>query len=639
MHDLKSSVLLSLSIFSSAAFAEWQFIGPFGGSADIIRVARSNPRVLVAAARNALIYRSADAGATWNRIAFAAEHGSILHALEIDPSDEGRWYAGVEDESEGLSGIYLTTDSGQTWSRIRGIERKKIWSIAIWQRDPRVVVAGAADGVYRSSDRGETWVRISPEVNKALQPVVSLALEPENPAVIYAGTTHLAWRTMDGGQTWRSIHTGMLDDSDVFSIVIHPQRPTVIYASACSGAYRSADSASLWSRLATPRGTFRTYVVAVDPNTPNVVYAGTSSGLLQSSDEGKTWKKISPHAVKSIDFVGDKSGRAYFASTTGGILTRSGVDAAVNESNLGFANRTWVALAGTKGFLFANSVYDVTGGLFRSDDAGGAWRRVSGAEATRGDSLLFLAPSPHAALTLFGATRSAVWRSTDGGKAWVALTNMPAGQVLALSFTADAGGGLYLATSSGLHKSQDEGKTWNQISLPSNAPLRSVQLSGGALFAVTASTTAFSRDSGNTWTACGPPSTPVDWYGVAAKADSPFVLAATSHGLLRSSDGCKTWSFVRSGVEASTVMNVLVHPSRPEFFAVQRGRLLRSADDGETWQSLSGISASETTPIALGILPDNPDNVFALFRRRGVARWNLRASGQEGAGVLKPTTQ
>jgi hypothetical protein len=66
---------------------------------------------------------------------------------------------------------------------------------------------------------------------------------------------------------------------------------------------------------------------------------------------------------------------------------------------------------------------------------------------------------------------------------------------------------------------------------------------------------------------------------------------------------------------------------------------LRSIDDGESWQALSKLNGSEATPTALEIFPDIPDDVFALFRRRGVAQWKLSVSGQDGAGALNPNTQ
>jgi photosystem II stability/assembly factor-like uncharacterized protein len=349
------------------------------------------------------------------------------------------------------------------------------------------------------------------------------------------------------------------------------------------------------------------------------VYAGTSAGLLQSLDEGKIWKKISSHVVKSIDFDRD-SGRIYFASATGGILTSGDSGRTVIESNSGFANRTWGAIAAVKGVLFTSSLYEAGGGLFRSHDAGATWYRPGQSDVTRGQGLQFIALSP---TSVFGATRSTLWRSNDSGKSWAPVVNLPSkGPISSLSFSA---GGLYLATSSGLHQSRDEGNTWNRMVLPLNGSLRSVQISNGALFAVAGSTTAMSRDAGGSWTTCAAPPASVDWYGVAVKPDTPVVVAATSHGLLRSTDDCNTWSFVRNGVEASTVMNVVVHPSRPEMFAVQRGRLLTSSDDGQTWRSSSEVKGSESTPTVLGIFPESPDQIFALFPRQGIAQWKLHA--------------
>jgi hypothetical protein len=75
-----------------------------------------------------------------------------------------------------------------------------------------------------------------------VRPVVSLAFHPRDPNVIYAGTTHVPRRTTGGGPHWQSIHSGMLDDSDVFSIVVDPKNPEIVLASACGGAYRSANA-------------------------------------------------------------------------------------------------------------------------------------------------------------------------------------------------------------------------------------------------------------------------------------------------------------------------------------------------------------------------------------------------------------
>ena len=90
---------------------------------------------------------------------------------------------------------------------------------------------------------GESWTAISPANDPELRPVVSLAFHPANPGIIYAGTTHLPWRTLDGGAHWESIHSGMIDDSDVFSIAVDAQSPATVFASACSGVYRSGDAA------------------------------------------------------------------------------------------------------------------------------------------------------------------------------------------------------------------------------------------------------------------------------------------------------------------------------------------------------------------------------------------------------------
>ena len=67
--------------------------------------------------------------------------------------------------------------------------------------------------------------------------------------MIYAGTSHLPWKTSDNGKTWESIHSGMIDDSDVFSIYIDPRSPKQVFASACSGIYQSPNGGEMWRKM------------------------------------------------------------------------------------------------------------------------------------------------------------------------------------------------------------------------------------------------------------------------------------------------------------------------------------------------------------------------------------------------------
>jgi photosystem II stability/assembly factor-like uncharacterized protein len=611
-------LLASPGYLGSAACAAWHAVGPYGGSSDIVRAATDNSGRVIAGTRNGQIYSSADGGSTWSRQPFPGEFSGVLHALEIDPTDSLRWYAGIESEFARRSGVYRTTDGGQTWTFLEGMAGKAIWSLAIWDSDSKIVVAGAGDGVHRTSDGGETWTRISPGSNLDLRPVSALAIDSGNADLIYAGTTHLPWQTVDGGRTWRSMHSGMLDDSDVFSIVIHPANRRILYSSACSGAYRSANGGARWSRMPTPRGAFRTYVVAVDPRTPTIVFSGTSAGLLRSADEGKTWHKVSPHVVRSIDFGGSTGAGAakiYFASETAGILVSTDGGKTLKESNLGFSNRNWIAFAASGSRLYAASTRHSQGGLFRSDDLGQAWTRVGTAESIGGEDIRHLAADPEQRDLLYAATRNRVWKSSDGGKTFTSLGSAPSGShVLGISSRGLSEPPL-VTTSAGVFRAGAPEK-WVNVQAGAVSKVESAHVSGKDIVLCGPEAITFSSDGGQGWTKCDLPAPRLHCNDVRSVAKQ--LLAATSYGLFRSSAGCADWSLIRKGIEASTVLNIGSHPLRQEFFIVQRGRLLRSSDGGETWSTSSETATDETTPIRLLVPSESPERLYGLFPQRGV---------------------
>jgi photosystem II stability/assembly factor-like uncharacterized protein len=619
---LRLSLLLFL--FALSVCGEWHDTGPWGGAAEVVRISPQNPDTAIAATRNGLLYLSEDGGAQWKPLAFPGELTGVLHTFELDPRPGGTWYAGMQGEAAWTSGVYKTTDAGQSWTLLGGMKGKAIWSLAIFPADPGVIAAGAGDGIYLSRDAGVTWSRISPESNTELQTVVSLAFHPTNSAILYAGTTHLPWRTTDGGQNWESIHGGMHDDSDVFSIRVDPGNTDRVFASACSGVYKSTNAGVLWTRLPTPLGAYRTYLVTLDPRHAGVVFAGTSAGLVRSDNDGATWARISPHPVKSIAFDPVHDGRMLFASTNGGILVSADEGRTVRESDSGFSNRTFTTLAGAGGVLYAASAYESgSGGLWRSEDSGVTWQPLAGA-GIKG-SILVLTASPNHAGTLYAAGYRAIWKSVDGGRKWVevpgprgvgriaGLLDLPSGEVLA-------------GTDAGLFR-QSGKAPWKPVLLAGGASrVESLQRSSEKDVAAITSAGAFlSQDAVQDWKTCGALPSGASWYGLAVDphADNT-ALAATSMGLFRSTDHCASWTPVREGLDGGTVSQILFHPTEPGVvFASQYGGLVRSADSGAHWQPVNVGGRHRFWPSRLLILPAAPEHLFALLPRRGVLTWSI----------------
>jgi photosystem II stability/assembly factor-like uncharacterized protein len=611
---LVSVILPTLALAPLPVVAAWQGTGPFGGAAEIVRTVPKVSGLVVAGAHNGLIYVSRNGGAYWSNVPFPGQFAGVLHSLEVDPRSESTWYAGMESENQWTSGVYKTSDAGRTWTLLPDMRGIGVWSIALWSKNPDIIAAGTSSGVYLSKDAGTNWSHISSENDPELKPVVSLAFHPTDSNTIFAGTTHLPWRTVNGGASWQSIHSGMIDDSDVFSIQVDPLKPNRVFASACSGVYGSTDGAELWSKLDTPKGAFRTYFVAIDPKHDEVVFAGTTEGLMRSADGGRTWRKVDSEAIKSVAFDPFVPGRVFFASTTAGLMLSTDGGNTLRETNYGFTNRNFTTLTGAGNYLYSSSVYEpVSGGVYRSDNLGLRWVHAGGPPA---DQVLLMAAVPENPKVLFGAGYRALLESQDAAKTWTAYRNQPPGTkitaILPVSATA-----LFVGTDRGLFRTSD-GASWTSLS---GARVDSIARSGNQiLLALTGTGALQSADAGATWKKCGDPQPATTWYGLAFDPATPNIaLSATAAGLFRSTDGCISWTPVHDGLPAATASIVLFHPKRPrEAYVAQGGKVFRSTDGGQRWLSLEDDANGNSGPSSLFVLPEVPDRLFALFPRRGV---------------------
>jgi photosystem II stability/assembly factor-like uncharacterized protein len=425
----------------------------------------------VAGTRNALLFRSRDAGNSWAPIPFPAQLRSTLNAFAIDPQTPGVYLAGLSGDSPSSTGILRSADFGATWRQVPELRNEQVRAIAFKRASSRVIAAGTDTGVFASYDGGATWGRISPSDHPQLRPVVAVAFDPNDPMIVYAGTPHLPWRTSDGGANWISIHNGMFDDSDVFSIQVDRNRPSRVFAGACSGIYRSLNSAANWTRLSEPKNaSYRTYAIAQDLQYENVWFAGTTHGLVRSSDGGSTWKKIGPFATRSIAFDPGRLGRILIATDQSGILRSDDGGRSWFPVNNGFCNRRIDALWTDEGRLYAallpeagqvetlqlsddlskwtrsdaiapepvardapNSrpvaftphgmLMATFSGLKSSSDQGRSWHAVRG--PLESDTIQAICRHPRKSAVLFAAKFGVIYQSTDGGRSWASMSSQP----------------------------------------------------------------------------------------------------------------------------------------------------------------------------------------------------------------------
>jgi len=411
-----------------------QMTGPFGGDVTAMAIdPRSADRIWLGAS-DGQIFRSTDGGRVWKRIRPGVKApGSSITVIFLDSEKPGVIYVGMKplldlaEEADG-GGVFVSEDDGQSWSLLEGMRGRSVRAMSQSAKDPNTLAVAARDGVYYTNDRGKTWKRITPENDPELKGFHSVAIDPRDANVIYVGTHHLPWKTTDAGKTWKraaSKERGMIDDSDIFAINIDQSNPDTVLMSACSGIYRSRDASETWSKLqGIPYTSRRTHVIYQHPTKPNVIFAGTTEGLWISTDGGKpdSWRRMTgPNVViNAIAVHPDRPDRVFLGVDDAGILISVNGAESYEASNAGFINRQVRAVIADKverGRVYAGVIFDrASGGLFISEDGGGAWRQSINGMGVRDVYSLYQSDSNPA--TIYAGTNNGLFRSDDRGRNW-----------------------------------------------------------------------------------------------------------------------------------------------------------------------------------------------------------------------------
>jgi len=277
---------------STDAGATWQHMGlDETGRIGRIIISPKDPNTVFACAVGRLtgpqeergVFKTTDGGATWKRVLFA-DPGTGCSGLTMDANDPNTLFAGMWQvvmhtwamfSGGPSSGIHVTHDGGNTWTRLEGhgLPHSPLGKIdvAIAPSNSRRVYAliQTADqgSVWRSDDGGQNWTNGSWErglIGRAGY-YIRLGVNPKNPDEVLVADSSF-WQSLDGGKTFRTVPWG----GDTHDIWFDPQNPDRICVTHDGGMWYTTDHGRTPQRVTLPIG--QIYHVAVDNDVPYRIY-------------------------------------------------------------------------------------------------------------------------------------------------------------------------------------------------------------------------------------------------------------------------------------------------------------------------------------------------------------------------------
>jgi len=574
---LISATAASFSQSPVRSASSWIPVGPDGGDARAFAADPINSSHIYLGTLNSWIYQTNDNGATWQRLSKLSKNDDLaIDNIVVDESDPKTLYVGawVVDHPDG--GIFISHDSGVSWTRVAGMDGQSIRALTQAPSNPRELVAGALKGVFESDDSGSTWRLISPASSNELHEVESIAIDPTNPKTIYAGTWHLPWKTTDDGANWHNIKNGLIDDSDVFSIIIDPKQPMTVYTSACSGIYKSENGGEEYKKIqGIPSTARRTRVLMQDPTNPSIVYGGTTEGLYRTTTAGTDWSRLTgPDVIINDIYIDPKNDRHILLATDrSGVLMSNDQAATFKPANDGFSQRQVSALiidAKNPQTVYVGVVNDkVYGGVFVSNDSGKTWTQQSA--GLDGRDVFSMAQAGDG--TLLAGTGHGIVRWNNG--LWSPIGKIVAKEEKTVTVVRK---GRRVKDTKVVAK--DEGMIDGRV--------YSLDLTQASWFAATSNGIYQSDDNGATWQ--GGPVLEKKDYSIV-KTAGPLVLASRREGLALSADGGQTWAPLPLPQHLTSANTIAVAPSGSLWLGGREG-VFYSEDKGATWSQVNTLPIS-----------------------------------------------
>jgi photosystem II stability/assembly factor-like uncharacterized protein len=676
----------------------WRNIGPDrGGRSIAVSGVTGRPGEAYFGATGGGLWKTTDAGENWFPVTDFQITSASVGAVAVSETNPDLVFIGtgetcIRGNILPGDGVYRSRDAGETWEHVGFRESHGISKIRIHPTNPDIIFVASFGkysapseerGVFRSTDGGDTWRRVL--FRNDVTGAIDIAIDPANPDIIWAalweayrkeyqmssgGPGSGLFRSTDGGETWTEMtrNPGLPAEGVVgrIGVAVSGADPNRVYAlieNDNGGLFSSDDAGATWqlvndNRAIRQRAFYYTHVFA-DPADRDVVYIQNTT-LFRSTDGGQTTESINNGTHGDFhDFWIDPDDPAHLVvANDGGGAVSMNTGEEWTDQEIGTPQFYHVVTTKHVPFHVCGSQQDNSTLCVPSDwNAGRGGRGGRGGQASRdptaggmaqayrvgGGEPGYIAPDPMDIDVFYSGTNNGRYldrydRSTGLSREvnpypWF-YSGEPAIEIkerwqwtFPIVFSPIDPDRLY-TSSQRLWMTTDGGRNWTALSgdLTRHDPT-TLQKSGGpitgdmngpevyaTIFSVAPGRTDVNviwtgsddglvhvtRDGGANWTNVTPPGMP-DFGRVSLIDASPFD-AATAYvsvrrpllddfapHIFRTHDFGRTWTKIVDGIRADAYVNaVRADPERPGLlYAGTNHGVWISYDDGDSWQPLN----------------------------------------------------
>ena len=614
------------------------------------------------------IYKSIDGGRSFRNMGLETSRHIGMVAVHPDDSDVV-FVAAIGNlwQDGGKRGLYRTSNGGETWENVLEIDehtgvhevyfdpRNPDWMYAVsWQRRRHqwtMIDGGPGSGIYKSTDGGDTWREINRGLPGGDKGRIGMAISPQNPDVLYAiveangGGTY---RSENMGESWSRTSSYQSGAAMYYhELYADPHRFDRIYAHD-TFLQMSEDGGETWGRLPTPGVHVDFHAMAFDPEDPEHIIVGNDGGLYETFDFGGSWKFFSNLPLTQFYKVATSNDEPFYY-VYGGTQdnnTLGGPSQTLNNS--GILNSDWYVTLGGDGFDpvvdYENPdiVYSQLqhGVLSRFDRRTKERLDIQPQESADGPPLRWywdagLHMSPHDSKRLyFGAQilfqtddQASTWRPISGdltrnidrnqlevmGRVWsvdaVAKNRSTSvfGHIVSISESPLVEGLIYVGTDDGLIQvTEDGGQNWRAVEsfpgVPDTSFVHDVEASLHDPNTVFAVINNFKRgdfnpyvlkstDRGVTWTQITADLPEGPTFSIVQDHVEPDLLfLGTEFGAFTSVDGGGSWLRLSSGLPTIPVRELEIQKRENDLVAATFGRSFYVIDDYTPLRELAARS-------------------------------------------------